>query len=184
MKVTEKRVRIVNKSKDGITLDFKGSIGLKKSGWDEFNKMYEICLDDKRYCVLRPEWKERMEKAGKLLNEALVYYLQIDWKIANPDPEITPDLTAMGIVGYYVEEISKLMECSYLEAMSLLNFQAIQFRQAIGGSGFMGLGASKVLKEIKKPEQTKEQKPLTNKISDFNPDLEKLREQLKNEEKK
>ncbi len=179
---TKNRVRIVNKSKETITLDFKGNIGLKTSKWDEFNKMYEICPDDKRYCILKPEWKERIEKAGKLLDQALIYYLQVDWKVA--DPNETPDLVQMGMVGLYVEEISKLLECSYFDAMVLLNDRAIQVRSAFGGpSGFAGLG---IKKQNPEPEENPKSNPnkVGNTIAEFNPDLAKLKEQLENEEGK
>lgn len=176
------RLRIVNKSKDGITIDFKGELGLKKSTWDEFNKMYIICKDDKRYCILNPEWEKRMSEAKKMIDDCMIYYLQVDWKIA--DPNQVPDLVHMGIVGEYAKKISELMECSYIEAISLINYQALQIRNAFGGRGFKGLGANKLKNNKKNPTAPrKDPDILTNKISDFNPDLEKLRDQLKEQEK-
>jgi hypothetical protein len=32
------RIRIVREEKDGITLDFKGDLELKKISWEEFNE--------------------------------------------------------------------------------------------------------------------------------------------------
>jgi hypothetical protein len=175
-----KRVRIVNKSKDGITLDFKGDLGKKKASWEEFNKMYTICQDDKMYCEVKPEWVEKLEKADKLLNLALVHYLQVDWKIASPN-EI-PDIVQMGTVGLYVTRISELLECSYLDAMALLNSRAILIRSEFGGpDSFKGLGADKLQKQ---QNQKPKQQMSTNKMSDINPDLAKLKEQLENEERK
>ena len=177
--ITNNKVRIVKKEKDGITLRFD-NLGNKKASWEEFNKMYEFCPDTNNlYCTLKPEWQEKMKKAGELLNSALIYYLQIDWKIANPDPNIVPDLVNVGIVGSYVEEISKLLECPYIDAYRLLNDKALEVRGALGGPGsFRGIGADKIQKQ--KPKQ----KISTNKMSDINPDLEKLKQQLENKEKK
>lgn len=182
---TDNRVRIVNKSKDCITLDFKGEIGIQKSTWEEFNKIYEICQDDKRYCTIRPEWQKRLNEAEELICDAMVHYLQVDWKIASPDPKVVPDIVQMGTVGLYVKKISEILECSYLDAFKLLNLRAIQFRSSFGGGGFPGLGADKVLK--KQNNQTKpnnnNSQISTNKILDFNPELAKLKEQLDKEEK-
>lgn len=75
---TNKRVRIVRKEKDGITLDFKGDLGLKKASWEEFNKMYEFCPDSNLYCILKPDWQNKIKEAGELLDAALIHYLQID----------------------------------------------------------------------------------------------------------
>ena len=185
MTTTSNRVRVIRKEKDGITLDFKGDIGLKKASWEEFNKMYEFCPDDKFYCILKPEWQDKMKEARELLDTALIHYLQIDWKIANPDPEVVPDLVQVGVVGLYVEKISKLLECSYLDAYRLLNNKALEFRAAFGGLGsFKGIGADKIQKQQnQKPPQPKQQIS-TNKMSDINPDLAKLKEQLENEERK
>jgi hypothetical protein len=179
--VTNNRVRIVNKSKDGITLDFKGDLGLKKATWEEFNKMYEICPDNNKWCILKSEWQEKMKKADNMLNSALIHYLQIDWKITNPDPNVVPDIVQVGTVGLYVEELSKLLECSYLDAFRLLNDRAIEIRTTFGGSGsFRGLGADKIKK------QTNITLPHTssgNRMSDINPNLAKLKEQLENKER-
>lgn len=180
--VTNKRVRIVRKEKDGITLDFKGEIGLKKESWEEFKKMYDFCPDNNLYCVLKPEWQEKMKKAGELLDTALIYYLQVDWKIADPDPEVIPDLITMGTVDLFVEKISKLLECSYLDAYRLLNDQAIAIRAALGGPGsFKGLDADKIQKR-QNPQPKPEQQISTNRIGDINPNLEKLKQQLEKNE--
>lgn len=181
MKTEIQRIRIVNKSKDGITLDFKGNIGLKTSSWEEFNKMFIICEDNKKYCTPNKEWVEKRDKAQELIQEALIYYLQVDWKIA--DPKEVPDLVHMGVVGEYVKKISEVLECGFLEAMSYLNYAAIQVRSSLGGPGsFKGLGADKLPKN--KQRDKKYNSPVsTNKIGDFNPDLEKLKEQLSKEEK-
>lgn len=185
----KKKLRIVNKSKDSVTLDFKGDIGIVKTTWTEFNKMYVICEDNKNYCIVNPEWQKRLDDAQKLVEESMVYYLQVDWKIA--DPNQVPDLVHMGVVGKYVEEISKILECSYLDAMKLLNYKAIQIRSSFGGSGFKGLGADKLPKKQNKNNKKKEEKqpiysaPTSgNKLSDINPELEKLKEQLKKEKGK
>ena len=66
---TIQRIRIVNKSKDGITLDFKGEVGLKKSSWEEFNKLFEICEDDKKYCVPKKEFVEKINKMEIILDD-------------------------------------------------------------------------------------------------------------------
>jgi hypothetical protein len=177
-----KRVRIVRKEKDGITLDFKGDLGLKKAPWEEFNKMYEFCPDNNLYCILKPDWQEKMKEAGELLDAALIHYLQIDWKIANPDPNVVPDLVQVGTVGLYVEKISKLLECSYLDAYRLLNDQAIAVRAALGEPGsFRGLGADKIQKQ-QNPQPKPKQQISTNRIGDINPNLEKLKQQLERNE--
>jgi hypothetical protein len=36
------RVRIINKTKEGCILDFKGSVGQKYITWEEFKKIYTI----------------------------------------------------------------------------------------------------------------------------------------------
>ena len=182
---TNKRVRIVRKEKDGITLDFKGDLGLKKASWEEFNKMYEFCPDNNLYCILKPDWQNKMKEARELLDSALIHYLQIDWKIANPDPNVVPDLVQVGTVGMYIEKISELLECPYIDAYRLLNKRAIEFRAEFGGPGsFRGLGADKLHKQDQKPPKSKQQKISTNRIGDINPDLAKLKEQFENKERK
>ena len=176
----QKKVRIINKSKDSITLDL--GIQIVKATWKEFNKMYVICEDNKNYCIINPEWQKRLDEAQKLVNEAMIYYLQVDWKIA--DPNQIPDLVHMGVVGKYVEEISKILECSYLDAMKLLNYQAIQIRSTFGGpKGFKGLGSDK-LPQQKQNKSIYSASASGNKLSDINPELAKLKEQLQNKERK
>lgn len=178
---TIQRIRIVNKSKDGITLDFKGEVGLKKSSWEEFNKLFVICEDDKIYCTMNKKWLEKMSKTQELIQAALIFYLQVDWKIA--DPNQVPDLIHMGVVGEYVKKISEVLECSFLEAMSYLNYAAIQFRASGGPNDFKGLGADKLPKKDKNKKPSNPPKS-TNKLGDFNPELARLKEQLESNEKK
>jgi hypothetical protein len=175
----QKKVRIINKSKDSITLDL--GIQIVKATWREFNKMYVICEDNKNYCIINPEWQKRLDEAQKLVNEAMIYYLQVDWKIA--DPNQIPDPVHIGVVGKYVEEISKILECNYLDAMKLLNYQAIQIRSEFGGPGsFKGLGSDKLPQKQQKNYSTSSTSG--NKLSDINPELAKLKEQLQNKERK
>lgn len=101
--MTKPRTRIVHKSKDGVTLDFKGDIGQVTTSWDEFNQIYNI--EDKIWAVFNDAAWEKVQERQKKVNEAIK-------KIKNNEPDFTLDNAA--------DEIMSALSCSKDRALKIL----------------------------------------------------------------
>ena len=69
------RVRIINKSKDGVIIDFKGEIGLKKTTWEEFNKIYQICADNPMFAEPTDEHQKLLDEINEHINNAVLHFI-------------------------------------------------------------------------------------------------------------
>ena len=95
------RVRIVNKSKDGVTLKTKGLE--QKLSWEEFYKYWDIDTNDKFFAVMKKETEEENEKIFELVDQAV--FALMGGRSNNPELMLT---SAM-MLGNLVEEYQKLI---------------------------------------------------------------------------
>ena len=95
------RVRIVNKSKDGVTLKVKGLE--QKISWEEFYKYWDIDSKDKFFAIMKKETEEENEKIFKLVDQAVIALM--GGRSKNPEHMLT---SAM-MLGNLVEEYQKLV---------------------------------------------------------------------------
>ena len=111
MDYKNKKLRIVKKEKDGITIKENG-ISVKFS-WDEFNDGYNII--DNVYAVMNDKMVEQMSQLDELIDSAITAYFILQ----NSVPGIT-QLSYAGVLSETIEKIQKLLKCSMLDAMKLV----------------------------------------------------------------
>ena len=111
MDFENKKLRIVKKEKDGITIKENGTS--VKFSWDEFNDGYNII--DKVYAVMNDKMVEQMSQLDELIDSAITAYFILQ----NSVPGIT-QLSYAGVLSETIEKIQKLLKCSVLDAMKLV----------------------------------------------------------------
>ena len=111
MDFKNKKLRIVKKEKDGITIKENGTS--VKFSWDEFNDGYNII--DNVYAVMNDKMVEQMSQLDGLIDSAITAYFILQ----NSVPGIT-QLSYAGVLSETIEKIQKLLKCSVLDAMKLV----------------------------------------------------------------
>ena len=111
MDYKNKKLRIVKKEKDGITIKENGTS--VKFSWDEFNDGYNII--DNVYAVMNDKMVEQMSQLDELIDSAITAYFILQ----NSVPGIT-QLSYAGVLSETIEKIQKLLKCSMLDAMKLV----------------------------------------------------------------
>lgn len=111
MDFKNKKLRIVKKEKDGITIKENGTS--VKFSWDEFNAGYNIV--DNVYAVMNDKMVEQMSQLDELIDSAITAYFILQ----NSVPGIT-QLSYAGVLSETIEKIQKLLKCSMLDAMKLV----------------------------------------------------------------
>ena len=111
MDFKNKKLRIVKKEKDGITIKENGTS--VKFSWDEFNAGYNIV--DNVYAVMNDKMVEQMSQLDELIDSAITAYFILQ----NTVPGIT-QLSYAGVLSETIEKIQKLLKCSVLDAMKLV----------------------------------------------------------------
>ena len=111
MDFKNKKLRIVKKEKDGITIKENGTS--VKFSWDEFNDGYNII--DNVYAVMNDKMVEQMSQLDELIDSAITAYFILQ----NSVPGIT-QLSYAGVLSETIEKIQKLLKCSVLDAMKLV----------------------------------------------------------------
>ena len=111
MDYKNKKLRIVKKEKDGITIKENGTS--VKFSWDEFNDGYNII--DNVYAVMNDKMAEQMSQLDELIDSAITAYFILQ----NSVPGIT-QLSYAGVLSETIEKIQKLLKCSMLDAMKLV----------------------------------------------------------------
>ena len=111
MDYKNKKLRIVKKEKDGITIKENGTS--VKFSWDEFNDGYNII--DNVYAVMNDKMVEQMSQLDELIDSAITAYFILQ----NSVPGIT-QLSYAGVLSETIEKIQKLLKCSVLDAMKLV----------------------------------------------------------------
>ena len=100
MEYKNKKIRIVRKQKDGITLRVKGNE--VKFSWDEFNSGYNIV--DNVYAVMNDTMVERMNKLDDLISTATTAFFIVQNSV--------PDIKQLSYAA--------LLNCTGLEAIQLV----------------------------------------------------------------
>lgn len=111
MDFKNKKLRIIKKEKDGITIKENGTS--VKFSWDEFNAGYNIV--DNVYAVMNDKMVEQMSQLDELIDSAITAYFILQ----NSVPGIT-QLSYAGVLSETIEKIQKLLKCSMLDAMKLV----------------------------------------------------------------
>lgn len=111
MNFRNKKLRIVKKEKDGITIKENGTS--VKFSWDEFNAGYNIV--DNVYAVMNDKMVEQMTQLDELIDTATTAYFIVQ----NSVPDIK-QLSYAAVLSETIEKIQKLLNCTGLDAMKLV----------------------------------------------------------------
>ena len=111
MDYKNKKLRIVKKEKDGITIKENGTS--VKFSWDEFNAGYNIV--DNVYAVMTDEMAEQMTQLDDLINTATTVYFIMQ----NSVPGIK-QLSYAAVLSETIKKIQKLLNCTGLDVMKLV----------------------------------------------------------------
>ena len=111
MDYKNKKLRIVKKEKDGITI--KGNGTSVKVSWDEFNAGYNIV--DNVYAVMNDKMVEQMTQLDDLIDTATTAYFIMQNFV--PD---SMQLTYAAVLSETIGKIQKLLNCTGLDAMKLV----------------------------------------------------------------
>jgi hypothetical protein len=97
------RTRIVNKTKNSVTLDFKGDIGQVTTTWKEFNEIYVI--EDNIWAVFNDAaWEKVKERKKKVEKEVQ--------RLVKKEEGVTLDSTA--------DEVVNILGCSKERAIQII----------------------------------------------------------------
>lgn len=126
-------LKIVKKSKDGITLAGTKGMEPKTFSWEEFNSCYEIDKDNKFLAVMKHEAAENLEKnlqkAEDIISDVIVSIFLVN---GNADPKTK--LSGIVNISDKVSELSEIIGCSFQEALSLLQKRYQDARMALTGN--------------------------------------------------
>lgn len=126
-------LKIVKKSKDGITLAGTKGMEPKTFSWEEFNSCYEIDKDNKFLAVMKPEaaenFEKNLQKAEDIISDVIVSIFLVN---GNADPRTK--LSGIVNISDKVSELSEIIGCSFQEALSLLQKRYQDARMALTGN--------------------------------------------------
>ena len=123
MDYKNKKLRIVKKENDGITIKENGTS--VKFSWDEFNAGYNIV--DNVYAVMNDKMVEQMTQLDKLIDTATTAYFIMQ----NTVPGIK-QLSYAAVLSETIEKIQKLLNCTGFDAMKLVKNRINTFNDMFG----------------------------------------------------
>ena len=123
MDYKNKKLRIVKKEKDGITINENGTS--VKFSWDEFNAGYNIV--DNVYAVMNDKMVEQMTQLDELIDTATTAYFIMQ----NTVPGIK-QLSYAAVLSETIEKIQKLLNCTGFDAMKLVKNRINTFNDMFG----------------------------------------------------
>lgn len=91
------KVRIINKSKDGVTLKVKGLE--QKISWEEFYKYWDIDSKDKFFAIMKKETEEENKKIFELVDQAVIALMR--GRSKNPEFLLTSAMMLSNLVDEY-----------------------------------------------------------------------------------
>lgn len=111
MDYKNKKLRIVKKEKDGITIKENGTS--VKFSWDEFNAGYNIV--DNVYAVMNDKMVEQMTQLDDLIDTATTAYFIMQNTVTG-----IKQLSYAAVLSETIEKIQKLLNCTGFDAMKLV----------------------------------------------------------------
>ena len=123
MDYKNKKLRIVKKEMDGITIKENGTS--VKFSWDEFNAGYNIV--DNVYAVMNDKMVEQMTQLDELIDTATTAYFIMQ----NTVPGIK-QLSYAAVLSETIEKIQKLLNCTGFDAMKLVKNRINTFNDMFG----------------------------------------------------
>lgn len=113
METTKKKLRIVNKCKESVTIDIRNAGGIIKMSWNIFKKLFDVSKDDTRFCYTKEETNETYNKFKKLLNNTVSVFCEIK-------DEENPDKKQLETLGKYFNDLLALLNCTNEELNKLI----------------------------------------------------------------
>ena len=129
------RVRIIHKSKDGLMLDFKGEIGVKKTTWEEFNKIFQVCEDNPMFAEPTDEHQKKLDLVEEHINNAVVHFVMSGGyaKMQSTEAKVTADEELMHMMGLgsELQELEKLTGMNIVQISQIVRQRVIQLHTGL-----------------------------------------------------
>jgi hypothetical protein len=113
---TKKKIRIVNKSKEDITIDIRNSGGIIKMSWNIFKSLFDICKDNTKFCVTKEDNNKSYNTFKKLLTNAVYAFSKIKDR-KNPDKQ------QLEILGKCFNDLIVLLNCTKEDLNKLIIYK-------------------------------------------------------------
>jgi len=104
MEAAKKKLRIVNKSRENVTIDIRNAGGIIKMSWNIFKSLFDICKDDTKFCQTKEETNETYNKFRKLLINAVSAF-------GNIKDKENPDQKQLETLGKCFNDLMILLKC-------------------------------------------------------------------------
>lgn len=165
------KLRIVNKSKDGLTIDFKGEFGLKTFSWEEFKK--DFIIQDKVWAIPNENFQKRLNRIEDLIAECIV---SVQLQQGNLDAKTK--MIGLATLADSMKKLEKELEGTGINAMSLVRNRYQLFIKSLQPKNYHHKKFKKVVEENNKVNPIT---PTTT-FGDL-PALQKLKENMDKEGK-
>lgn len=112
-------IRIINKSKDGVTLKGGNGIGPRTFTWEEFNSAYYVDKNDKYLAIMKDElvasFQEKKVRAEEIINDFILSMFVIEGNFNAQEK-----LVHLANLSDRIDRLATVIGCSYMEATHVL----------------------------------------------------------------
>ena len=124
----ETKIKIVNKSKEGIKFKCKGVKNTGFMSWEEFNSHWIFDKDDKNIAYLNEEWTKKYMEVDDLMNDMIVSTMMFNASQSNGNAHNA--LNSLATLGRNTNRIAEILGCSPMEVKQLLRMKMNGFIDA------------------------------------------------------
>ena len=176
------KVRIVNKSKDSVTI--KANSKTKKLSWEEFNGIFTVDSEDKFTATMKPDVQEETEKIRNAINDAAMNAFLISLNKSNPAGDAFHQLTLVSNLGSDFEKVKELTGWTNEECLSKIREQMNRIKKTMNPYRIHKETREEYKARKKRENQFRPENPTLNKISGKNLEvLAKLKQSMADETK-
>lgn len=111
MSTDRRKIRIINKSKDGVTIDLRKNGGIFRFSWKSFSNLFEINEEDNKTCFVKDDTV--FSRFQKLINKSVYIFSSIKDKD-------NPEKTQLEALGKYFNELMTILCCTSEELNDLV----------------------------------------------------------------
>ena len=122
------KTKIVNKSKQGITLKTKNIV--QKISWEEFNQYWTIDPNDKFLAIMKPEAEAEAEKANELVQNAVVALMM--GRGNNPQSQLTSAMMLGNLTDQFCQLVPKGTPAEFMQLVRMAYKQQVDAMLGMG----------------------------------------------------
>ena len=153
----------------GLTIDFKGEVGLKTVTWEEFNQ--DFIVQEKIWAVPNEKFQKRLSKIEDLISECIV-----STQMQQGNLDAGTKLLGLATLADSMKKLEKELEGTGIRAMDLVRNRYQLFIKSLQPKNYHHKKFKKIVEENNKAN------PITTTFGDL-PELQKLKEEMNKEGK-